>query len=92
VLKNVFTLPIKQVFPKGNIVGGITDLSIGVSKDIMVSVGGDKNIRVFEYNGSSHSQDQGGAGASGMMGSYNQLSSFRSKDVVNCIALHPMGL
>ena len=51
VLKNVFTLPIKQVFNNGNIIGGIIDMSIGISKDIIVTVGADKNIRVFEYGG-----------------------------------------
>ena len=52
VLKNVFTLPIKLVFPKGNPVGTITNISGGVSKDIIVSVGIDRYIRVFEYAGS----------------------------------------
>ncbi len=62
VLKNVFTLPIKPVFPKGNIIGGILDMSIGVSKDLVVTVGEDKYIRVFEYAGSSHSGDGSSGG------------------------------
>lgn len=49
VLKNVFTLPIKPVFPKGNPVGSIMDMSVAVSKDIIVSAGFDRYMRVFEY-------------------------------------------
>ena len=52
VLKNVFTLPVKPVFPIGNPVGPILDVSVGVSKDMIVTAGMDKNIRVFEYPGS----------------------------------------
>lgn len=52
VLKNVFTLPIKCVFPKGNTIGSILDMSVGVSKDLVVSVGEDKYVRIFEYAGS----------------------------------------
>jgi len=54
VLKNVFTLPIKNVFSKGNLAGPILDLSVGISKDIIVTVGLDQYVRVFEYAGSSH--------------------------------------
>lgn len=57
VLKNVFTLPIKPVFPRGNTIGGIIDMSVGVSKDLIVTVGEDKSIRVFEYAGSRHAID-----------------------------------
>ena len=39
MLKNVFTLPIKPVFPKGNIIGSLVDMSIGISKDMIVTVG-----------------------------------------------------
>lgn len=108
VLKNVFTLPIKPVFPKGNILGGIKDMSVGISKDLIVTVGEDKHIRVFEYAGSQHSSDSMGGGPSGitqgsnggsqinpnslMLSSYNQLSAHRSKEQVFCIAIHPMGL
>ena len=62
MLKNVFTLPIKQVFPRGNIVGTIKDMSVGVSKDLIVSAGEDKHIRVFEYAGSQHSSEAIGNG------------------------------
>lgn len=48
----MFTLPIKPVFPKGNPVGSFLDMSVGVSKDIIVSVGFDRYIRVFDYPGS----------------------------------------
>jgi hypothetical protein len=53
----VFTLPIKPVFPKGNIIGMVKGISVGVSKDLIVSVGDDKFIRVFEYSGSQHSHE-----------------------------------
>lgn len=49
VLKNVFSIPIKPVFPKGNPVGSILDMSVAVSKDIIVSAGFDRYMRVFEY-------------------------------------------
>ena len=52
VLKNVFTLPTKPVFPHGNPFSDITDMSIAVSKDLIVTAGKDKYLRVFEYPGS----------------------------------------
>jgi phospholipid N-methyltransferase len=64
VLKNVFTLPIKQVLNNGNIVGAILDMSIGISKDIIVTVGADKHIRVFEYGGGKPLSDAIASGPS----------------------------
>jgi len=102
VLKNVFTLPIKPVFPKGNTIGSILDMSVGVSKDLVVTVGEDKYIRVFEYAGASFSGDgiSGNAGAvnqanpvsSSSASQFNQISSIKSKENIYCIAIHPMGL
>jgi hypothetical protein len=71
----VFTLPIKNVFPKGNTSGPILDLAVGISKDIIVSVGADYYIRVFEYAGSSHSYEgSGSAGGAGSVPSSSTVS------------------
>jgi hypothetical protein len=51
VSKNIFSLPIKQVFQKGNPIGSLIDLDVGVSKDLIVSAGQDNYIRIFEYKG-----------------------------------------
>jgi len=51
VMKNVFTLPIKPVFQHGNPVGAFTEMSVGVSKDLIVTAGKDHYMRVFEYAG-----------------------------------------
>lgn len=48
----MFTLPIKPVFPIGNPVGPILDVSVGVSKDTIVTAGADRHIRVFQFPGS----------------------------------------
>lgn len=39
ISKNIFSLPIKRIFEKGNSVGGIQDIDVGVSKDLIVAAG-----------------------------------------------------
>jgi hypothetical protein len=86
VSKNIFSIPIKQVFEKGNSVNGLIDIDVGVSKDLIVAAGQDNNIRIFEYSGST------GAHVDQTKSKYQQLSSSLSKEPIYCIAMHPMGL
>ena len=77
-------------------------MSIGISKDIIVTVGEDKHIRVFEYGGRSSFMQEaissGGPSTANIIphtvsqGQLNQISSQKCKDPVYCTAIHPMGL
>jgi hypothetical protein len=72
---------------------------VGISKDIIVTAGHDKYIRVFEYPGSQHVIDNLASNINSQQPlvspnatNLNQLSSSKSKEPPLCIAMHPMGL
>ena len=56
-MKNIFTLPVKPIFPKGNPVGKVVSLSVGISKDFILMAGADNYIRVFEYSAGQNANE-----------------------------------
>ena len=81
------------IFKNGNPLGGIMDISIAVSKNLVASVGADKYLRIWEYSMKKSSpMITTTLPSDSLESNYKQLSWYFSKEVMNSVSIHPMGL
>jgi WD40 repeat protein len=83
----------KPIFKNGNPLGAILDISVAVSKNLIASVGEDKYLRIWEYSIKNSDTILTSSLSSDIIDTqYKQLSSYFSKEVMNSVSVHPMGL
>ena len=84
---------LKPIFKNGNPRGEIIDISLAVSKNLLVSVGADKYLIIWEYSLKNSSTIVTSSLSTDSIGTkYRQLSSYFSKEVMESVSIHPMGL
>lgn len=83
----------KPIFKNGNPLGSILDISVAVSKNLIASVGEDKYLRIWEYSiKNSDTILTSSLSTDSIDTKYRQLSSYFSKEMMNSVSVHPMGL